>query len=221
MRLSFVVASIFALTAACGRIESDPDASNNAIDAPTGTDGAGDIDAPMVPIDAPTDAPPPPPSAPFDIAYTNRWTITNTTGVGASWIGLIINESTSGQTMDLNQLQVVSFTDDHPTINFSFMILNPATYVLPAQQAGGMMSSGAQSYVDPFVSEPRFDTQRPTFDFSLNMIPQPINVTVNASAVVRHGNQQATLGFVFVIQSSGSAGATINSATRVSSVFTP
>lgn len=228
MRLSIVAVSLV-LAAACGRIESDPDASDLPIDAPSGgidgaTTDATSIDAPMIPVDAAIDATPidaPPPTAPFDIAYTNRWTITNTTGVGAGWIGLIVNKSTTGQSMDLNTLQVVSFTDDHPNINFSFMILNAATYVLPAQQAGGMMSSGAAAVVDPLVSETRFNTSRPTFDFTLNMIPQPIDVTVNASAVVRHGNQQATLTFQFLIQSSGSSGATITGAGRVSSVFTP
>ena len=158
-----------------------------------------------------------PPTAPFDIAVANKWKITNTTGVGAGWVGLIVNKSTSGQAMDLNDLEVISYQDDHPTIVFTFQILNPATYTLPAGQAGGLMSSGAAAIVDPLVGEQRFNTQRPTFDFGLNSIPQPIDTTVHASAVVRQGNQYVTIPFTFTIESTGAGGATITGAGRYSS----
>ncbi len=44
-------------------------------------------------------------------------------------MGLIINKSTSGQSMDLSvpNLTVVSSTDDSAAATFTFMILNPAT----------------------------------------------------------------------------------------------
>lgn len=207
--------------AGCGEVTSVPDATPSTADGPVGSaDAPVAVDAPPSSPDASwPDAMPDatPPTAPFDIAIANKWTITNTTGVGASWTGLIVNMSTTNQSMDLNDLEVVSFQDDHPTIAFSFAMYNPATYTLPAGQAGGMMSSGAAAIVDPLVSEPRFNTQRPTFDFGLNSIPQPIDITVHASAVVRHGNQYVTLPFTFVIKSSGTVGATITGAGRYSS----
>lgn len=225
MREIFVATTSLVLAAACGRIEVEPDASQVSIDAPPGgNDGSpGDgpnIDAPMQTVDAAIDAVPidaAPPTVPFDIAYSSRWDIINTTGVGASQMGLIVNESNTGQSMDLNTLTVVSSTDDHPTAVFTFMILNPATYSLPAQQAGGLLIGTNQTLVNPLVSEPRFNTQRPTFDFSLSQIPIA-NITINASAVVRHGNQNATLNFVFTVRNSGSSSAAPTAATRVSSV---
>jgi hypothetical protein len=78
-------------------------------------------------------------------------------------------------------------------------------------------SPGAASFVNPFVSEPRFNTQLPTFDFTLNNIPTGVNATVNASAKVRFRDQQVTLHFRFNIVASGTSGGTIQAATRVSS----
>ena len=193
-----------ALIAACGEVKSMPD-----VDAPPALDGPGSPDTPPL-IDAP-------PSGPnFDVAYTSQWEIRNTTGVGAGAVGLIINKS-NNQLMDLSQLAVADITDDHPAITFGFSILNPAVYMLPPQQAGGNMSPGASTFVNPFVSEPRFDTNRPTFDFTLTAIPAGTTATVNASAKVRHRDQQVTLNFRFNVVGSGASGATIQAASRVSS----
>lgn len=226
MRIASLLVASLVFAVGCGRVESDLD-SGNAIDGPAGNDGAGDIDgptvdAPMGSIDAAIDATPidaAPPTAPFDIAYTSRWTIINTTGIGASQVGLIVNKSTTGQTMDLNvpNLTVVSSTDDSAAATFTFMVLNPATYTLPAQMAGGLLIGTNATLVNPLVGETRFNTQRPTFDFSLSNIPIA-NATINASAVVRHGNQFATLNFVFTIQATGTSGGNPTAASRVSSV---
>ncbi len=88
---------------------------------------------------------------------------------------------------------------------------------MPAQQAGGLLIGANATLINPLVGETRFNTQRPTFDFNLSNIPIA-NTTINASAVVRHGNQVATLNFVFTIQASGTSGGTPAAASRVSSV---
>src|SRR6266540_3655806 len=147
MRSICIATTLLAFAAACGSVQSQPDASEGSVDAPAGTIDApaGTIDAPEGTIDAPIsidaatdaaiDAIPidaPPPTVPFDIAYSSRWNIINTTGVGASQLGLIVNKSTTGQAMDLNTLSVVSSSDDNAQAVFTFMILNPATYSLPA-----------------------------------------------------------------------------------------
>lgn len=183
------------------------------VDSTTLVDASVDA-VPDAPPDTPPDAPPAGPS--FDIAYTSQWEIRNTTSVGAPQVALIVNKSIT-QSMDLSQLTIADVADDHPTIIFNFQILNPATYALPPQQAGGALSPGAATFVNPFVSEPRFNTQLPTFDFTLNNIPAGVNATVNASASVRFSDQEVTLHFRFDIVAGGTSGGTIQAATRVSS----
>jgi hypothetical protein len=190
--------------AGCGEVAAPLELN---VDAPS-------VDGPATKSDAPLDVPPSGPN--FDIAYVSQWEIRNVTGVGASWVALIVNKSTT-QSMDLSQLTIADVTDDNPTINFNFMILNPATYKLPPGQAGGQRTDGAAVFVTPFVSEPRFDTNRPTFDFSVNDIPVGTNATVNASAKVRYRDQQTTLTFRFNIVGAGASSVTIQAASRVSS----
>ena len=207
IRLSLIAVSLGAVVG-CGEVSTAIDASG-AVDAP-GNDGAT-TDAPA--IDAPIDGPP---ATPFDVAYTSIWDIKGTTGVGAGGTGVIINRG--NQPLDLSQLQVVDFTDDHPVINFTYLIGNPATYLLPPNNSGGSLSPLAGQFIDPMVPEFRFDSSRPTLDFTLNNIPSPIpTVTVNASAHLRIGNQTAQVVMRFNIAASPSS-ITIISAARVSSV---
>lgn len=209
MRSALFVLSL-GLVVACGEVSTGTDAGGG-IDAPVAVDGPA-VDG--TPVDAEIDAVPidAAPSIPFDIAYTSIWDIKGTTNIGAGSTGVIINRGTAA--LDLSQLVIVDFSDDHPTITFT-PSLSQATYLLPPNNSGGSLSPLAGQLIDPMVPEFRFDSSSPNLGFSV-AIPAPIpTVTVNATVRLRLGAQQAVLAMRFNVAGTGSS--TILAAARVSS----
>jgi hypothetical protein len=92
-----------------------------------------------------------------------------------------------------------------------------AAAAVPIGNAVGSLSPAAEAQVAPMVLEPRTDNNAPSFTMEFGGLPQPVNATINVTAVVRNGSQQVTMPFVFTLTTTG-IGVSITGANRVASV---
>lgn len=172
------------------------------------------VDAPPASIDAPPAAPT------FAVVFISGADIRQTSGVSAPQIGLVINIGTDP--LPIDQMQVTSSTDDDPGAVFQLEIANPSpsgTVVAPNEVHGLTSGATVNSFLEPLLAggETRTNLQRPTIDWILNNIAATANADVNATGVLRIGDQIAELKFVFKVFSTGPSGATFTGATRVES----
>jgi hypothetical protein len=189
-----------ALAAGCGEVSSALDASLDSgardatIDAGTGDDAPTDAE-----IDAAIDAPFL--STPFTIVYASRWDLAYVSGAQRLGVGLVVNgDPIAASSLNLGVLTVESAHANGA--DFTFRIDHPSDFELAHGFAAGWVDPEVEPFLTGSAPEPRADTTRPSFAFTLTSIP-PVNTTIYAQAVLRHGSQRAVLGFEFVIRSAG------------------
>jgi hypothetical protein len=164
-------------------------------------------------IDTPIDVmPDTPPGVTYDIAYVNEITQTPSNLLTFSFLVVVNKGMTALNTLDV---QVVSFIDDNPGIDWEFMRETGATKVLgPGLAAGTLSPLSRMRIVDSgLVTEP-IDDPFLNFVMIFRQAP-PAGITINTQAVLRIDGKEAVLPFVIHVIASGNS--VFHGAKRVSS----
>ncbi len=189
---------VFLALAACGTVESSsPDAAVNQVDAATIDAAANQVDAAT--IDAAielADAA----QRPFEIAYGNEFRIINTDQAQKSWM-LVIN--TSQLPLNMETLEVRSFTDDHPTGVVTFTA-NPHDAMVGPGLAGGYTLPVYDTYLfgSDLVTETTSDNQSIASNMlSMALVNTPNGMyDINTSVTIAIGGVEQTLDIVVHVE---------------------
>lgn len=189
-RVGVVLAICAASSFGCGSVQS------TEVDAAVVTAGDAAIDAANPPVK-------------YDVGYVDNLTVTtDITGV----YGFVAVVNTGSAQLNLSTVSVVTFIDDHPTIQWSFAKEKDSMAMLAPGRAAGFLTLAAKSKVlaNGVVTEPVDDE---VLSFSMNFVaPLPAGVSLNAQAVISIDNVNVTLPFMINV----GTGVQFNSARRVS-----
>lgn len=152
----------------------------------------------------------------FSVAYASTILIRQSTSTDVPRGGLVINTGPDGLRVD--QMTVLSASDDHPQAVFALNILTPGTVSAARAEAHGFVSAAASGVITPLLktAETWNHMASPTIDVSLTNLPSN-DVDIKATATLRIGNQIVDLDYVFQVRGMPPAGTTVVSGNRVDS----
>ena len=179
---------------------------DNRPDAP----GPPGEDAAVEPVDAPVDAPPPPPD--YDIAYVNEFTFSNNISSISSFI-VVVNRGTAP--LALAMTDVPMFSDDNATVVWTFAEAGASTTLLPPGQSAGELSPLAtQRIIDTgLVPEPRVSPSGFNFGMQFSNVPAGVTFNLNGQATISVAGKRITLPFT--IHFMPTASTAFNNASRI------